>query len=71
MHRSRVKSSTLLSAGYDPDRNILELEFTSEEVYQYYQVPAVHFTGLMKAASQGEYFNAYIKDHFSFKKATR
>ncbi len=70
MHRCRVKSSTLLSAGFDPERNILELEFTSEEVYQYYQVPALHHTGLMKAASHGEYFNAYIKDQFSFKKVT-
>lgn len=68
MRRERVQSSTLRSAGYNPDTRMLELEFTSTEVYQYLDVPDLHYYGLMKASSHGAYFNTYIKDQYVFKK---
>lgn len=66
MKRSKLTSSTLSSAGYDVDDEILELEFTSGQVYHYFDVPEHLFTGLMKAVSPGEYFNQYIKDEYDF-----
>jgi len=68
MKRNRIKSSTLLSAGYDVDHKTLELEFTSGDVYRYFNVPHNHYTGLMKASSHGEYFNKHIKDQYLFVK---
>ncbi len=68
MKRIRVSSSTISSAGYDPDARILELEFTSGEVYRYSGVPGHHYTGLMHADSKGGYFNSYIKDIYPFRK---
>lgn len=71
MQRSKVHSSTVRSVGYNPDTNMLELEFTSKEVYQYMNVPYTHYVGLMNAASHGSYFNNYIKDQYNFKKISR
>ena len=61
MNRTPVDSSNLASAGYDPDSRILEIEFNSGSVYQYYAVPQHEYEGLMRADSHGSYFNAHIK----------
>lgn len=66
MKRRYINSSTLLSAGYDAKKRILELEFTSKEVYRYKSVPASVYEALMKAASAGAYFNEAIRDRFHF-----
>jgi hypothetical protein len=64
MKRKRVKSSAMLTVGYHEDLKVLEVEFPSKEVYQYFDVPAhVHFA-LMQASSLGTYFNAYIKNQY-------
>jgi len=68
MHRSNIKSSTLRAAGYNIDYKTLEIEFTSGEIYQYFNVPHSHYIGLMQAASHGEFFNRYIKDNFHYNK---
>ena len=62
MHRERVSSEVLCSVGYDPDRSILELEFTSGEVYRYLDVPPALHVGLMTARSHGAFFAAHIRD---------
>jgi KTSC domain len=55
MDRKAVKSSMLNSIGYDTDTQTLELEFKSGEVWQYMDVPAEEFEGLMNAPSHGGY----------------
>ena len=39
MERQYVSSSNIASIGYDPDNLVLEIEFLSGAVYQYYDVP--------------------------------
>jgi hypothetical protein len=58
--RVRVKSSNLYAVGYDKDRKVLQIEFRSGSVYQYYDVPESIFTGLLNAGSKGRYFNSKI-----------
>ena len=41
MERQYVSSSNIASIGYDPDNQVLEIEFLSGAVYQYYDVPQV------------------------------
>ena len=48
------------SVGYDEEEQILEAEFTSGKVYQYYDVPKDVFEGLMKASSVGGYFRGHV-----------
>lgn len=62
MHRERVQSQALRSVGYDPRRRILEIEFAGGNVYRYADVDEDVYTGLMTAASLGEYFSRHIRD---------
>ena len=66
MRRERVDSSTLTSVGYSKKTSMLELEFSSGKVYQYFAVPAVVHQGLMRAESKGAFFNDEIKDAYPF-----
>lgn len=68
MQRIRVSSSNLASVGYDPSTSTLEIEFNSGGIYQYYNVPANIYQGLMSASSHGQYFHRHIKDVYRFRK---
>jgi hypothetical protein len=61
MERQYVTSSNILSIGYDPDNMILEVEFTTGAVYQYYDVSQSIYDGLMVADSHGNFLSAYVK----------
>ena len=70
MHRERVSSEALRSVGYDPDRRILEIEFSGGHVYRYFDVPPSLHAGLMTASSHGEFFATAIRDAgFEFEQA--
>ncbi|MEZ4870346.1 MAG: KTSC domain-containing protein [Caldilineaceae bacterium] len=62
MVRRPVVSSSLASVGYDERRQILEIEFHDGALYQYFDVPAYVYTGLMSMGSHGYYFHTFIKN---------
>jgi lysyl-tRNA synthetase class 2 len=68
VRRRALESSVLASAGYDAERRILELEFVSGDVYQYWIVPARVWQELLAAESHGNYFAAHIRDKFPTQK---
>jgi hypothetical protein len=61
MDRESVSSSLLSSVGYDPERQRLEIELQDGKIYQYTDVPAETYRGLMDADSHGRYFNRHIR----------
>lgn len=61
MERQHVSSSNLESVGYDPETQILEIEFLNGGLYQYFNVPERIYNGLMAASSHGSYFDQYVK----------
>jgi len=61
MNRTAVASSNIVSAGYDPENETLEIEFKSGAVYQYYNVNAHLYEQFQSAPSKGQFFHAYIK----------
>ncbi len=65
MRRTPVTSTDLRSVGYDHEVSILEVEFRSGGVYQYANVPRHIYEEMMKAESQGSYFNTQIRDRYS------
>lgn len=65
MDREPVSSSNLVSVGYDPTSEKLEVEFKSGLVYEYYNVPQFIYDQLMQAASIGSFFNAEIRNSFA------
>jgi len=60
MKRTTVDSSMISSVGYDEAEKILEAQFTSGKVYQYYDVPKSVFDELMEASSVGRYFRGNV-----------
>jgi hypothetical protein len=68
MEREEVESSNLKSIGYREDSALLEVEFHSGAVYQYFQVPEAVYLDLMAAESLGSYFSKNIKGKYSYEK---
>lgn len=66
MEREPVDSTCISSAGYDPESNDLEIEFTDGTVYTYYNVSGHQFSRMLRSHSPGWYFNRYIRDSYSF-----
>ena len=64
MERIEVTSSNLLSVGYDPETETLEVEFRSGGTYRYSGVPISEYQALMGAASHGSYFHRNIRDRY-------
>ena len=68
MNRTPVHSSNIKSVGYEEEFKILEIEFHSGGVYQYFSVPREVYKGLMAAPSHGKYFHAHIRNIYRYKK---
>jgi len=71
MYRQKVNSSNIESIGYDAQSSILEVEFTSGDVYQYYDVPEHLYQEFMHASSLGGFLNENIvKYHYRYRKVS-
>lgn len=68
MNRQRVSSSSIKSVGYNPDAEILEVEFHNGGVYQYFDVPTRTHEDLINAFSKGKYYTVYIKDAYLYRR---
>jgi hypothetical protein len=66
MKVTAVRSSTLATIAYDRTRELLQLEFNSRALYQYFGVPVAVYEGLLRASSKGNYFNQAIRREFPY-----
>jgi hypothetical protein len=71
MQRQPVESSMLRFAGYDPEREMLELEFNNGRIYRYFGVPEKVFAELLTAESKGRYFLDQIDDLYPYLQVRR
>jgi hypothetical protein len=74
MRRQPIRdSTTIASAGYDPQKHELEIEFQdSGDIYRYFEVPAEEYEALLAAPSRGGYFNQVFKSHeYRFERVRR
>jgi hypothetical protein len=62
-----VDSSTLATVAYDEAQQLLQLEFCSRAVYQYFNVPWAVHQALLAAPSKGRYFNQAIRGQFRYR----
>ena len=69
MDRHPVQSSTIASVGYDETRSMLEIEFRSGRVYQYFLVPIYVYEGLVTAPSKGTFLIGQIRGKFPYKES--
>jgi len=66
MHRDPVASSNIVSIGYDPPSETLEVEFQKGTVYQFYNVPTSIYEAIMAAHSKGQFFVSQIRNSYPF-----
>ena len=64
MRVAAVDSTTLLTVSYDEAQALLQLEFCSRAVYEYFSVPTEVYQSLLAAPSKGRYFNQAIRGRF-------
>ena len=64
MERQPISSSNIVSAGYDPATQTLEIEFKNVVVWQYANFPEDMWYEFLGAPSQGKYFSAQIRPRF-------
>lgn len=68
MQRQKVNSSDLSSVGYDVENNVLEIQFSGGDIYQYIGVPKSVYDGLLNAGSKGRYFHMNVNKHYAYRK---
>lgn len=68
MNRTSVKSSNLVSVGFDLTNNTLEIEFKDGGVYVYKDVSAIVYQQLIDSPSVGAFFMAHVRDKYTFEK---
>jgi len=66
MNITAAESTTLATVGYDDAHELLQLEFRSGAKYRYYGVPAAVHEALLRAPSQGSYFNRAMRGQFPY-----
>ena len=66
MRRTHVDSSAVSSVGYDERSSVLEVEFNSGAVYDYYDVPPKIFRDLLRAPSIGSFVSQRVRDQYAF-----
>jgi hypothetical protein len=63
-----MPSSVIRSFAYDPAARRLAITFQTGRRYLYLDVPEEVFERLRGAPSRGEYFNAAIRDHYTYER---
>lgn len=70
MQRLPVKSSNVISVGYDEAQEILEVEFKGGSVYQYFSVPIEVYTGMITASSVGSFLATEVKGSYEYRRVS-
>lgn len=63
-----VTSSNLYGVDYEPWSGTLTITFRDGSVYEYYNVPATVFEGLVAVGSPGRFHHEHIKNNYSYKR---
>ena len=71
MRRRAVNSSVIQTLGYDAESRVLEVEFHTGRVYQYFDIPLAVYDDLMAADSLGEFYNRQIRNEYRFVELTK
>jgi hypothetical protein len=61
-----VDSTAIRQIEYDELSQELIIAFSNGRTYKYVDVPRETYVEFVDADSHGEFFNAYIKDHFRY-----
>lgn len=68
MIRKKVKSSNIVSIGYDEVKKILEVQFIGSGIYQYYNVSREVYKQALEVPSIGKFIWNNIRGRYRFSK---
>ena len=68
MHRTAITANGIAQVGYEDGSEILEIEFTSGNVFQFFNVPPRMFHQLMDTPFKEFYYQNNIHDRFPYKR---
>jgi hypothetical protein len=63
MDRHSVESTVIRAVGHT---RVLEIEFESGRVYQYYDVPEDIYEAILASDSKGRYFNTHVRGKYPY-----
>ena len=67
MRMQRVSSEAARAIGYDPERQWLDVRYTTgSATYRYLDVPSGVYAELQATTSVGTYLNQHIKPHYRY-----
>jgi lysyl-tRNA synthetase class 2 len=66
-----MPSTAIEHIGYNEAAQELHLTFTSGAAYTYYHVPKHVYSAFRASRSKGEFFNAWIRDRYDFRRHAR
>ena len=61
-----MPSTVIRRFDYDPEREELDIVFTTGRRYRYHRVPPAAADALRAAFSKGRHFNAHIRDAYEY-----
>ncbi len=65
MERNYIESKMIVSIGYDFESSVLEIEFNSGAVWQYYDFPESIWHEFENSDSKGKFFHREIKNQYT------
>ena len=66
-----MPSTAIEQVSYDEAARELHVTFVGGGAYTYYHVPKQVYSAFRAAPSQGQFFNAWIKDRYDFRRHAR
>jgi KTSC domain-containing protein len=66
-----MPSTVIRRFDYDPEREQLDVLFTTGRRYLYHRVPQAAADDFRAAFSKGRHFNAYIRDAYDYTECVR
>ena len=71
MERIPLDSTLLTWVRYLPDLRLLQVGLRTGQDYEYFDVPAHTYAGLLVAESKGRYYNLHIRNAFHFQRTKK
>jgi hypothetical protein len=64
------ESRCVANVDYEPETQVLTIEFQQRGTYVYRDVPLDVFVDFADSGSQGRYFNLYIREKYSYERVS-
>jgi hypothetical protein len=71
LDRIPLDSTLLAWVRYLPDLRLLQVGLRTGGDYEYFDVPAHTYSGLLVAESKGRYYNLHIRNEFRYQRIKR